>query len=61
MATVRVFLGVTMTERVALAETPVLSVTVRVTVSVTLAVPLLVKAWLAAAPEAVPPSPKLQA
>ena len=53
--------GVTVTVRVAVAVTPVLSLTVRVTVSTALAVPVLVKVWLAEAPVAVPPSPKVQA
>ena len=53
--------GVTVTVRVAVAVIPVLSVTVRVTVSTRLAVPVLLKAWLAEAPVALAPSPKVQA
>ena len=52
--------GLTVMTRVAVAEAPVLSVTVRVTVQAALAVPVLLKVWLAEAPVAPAPSPKLQ-
>ena len=53
--------GSTVTARVAEPDTPVSSVALKVTVKVRAALPGLAKAWLALAPLAVAPSPKLQA
>jgi len=53
--------GLTVMARVVRAETPALSVAVKVTEQTRLAPPVLMKVWVAEPPAAVAPSPKVQA